>query len=144
MDNGLTYAKGYNEYDLNDFVGVVPIRELEPNEVLSGICQIKDESTGITHIGFVVEVLDTASQPSGSVWIGAKAVNWYQAFKVVSRDPVTKRQVKKRIYNFHKDFLTYSDKLIKRYRRYYDVEVYVLKNNKWELTKTYENDLEKK
>ena len=144
MDNGLTYAGDYHSYDLNDFMGLVPIRELRDNEELGGICQIKDESTGIVHIGFVVNVWDTASQPSNSIWIGSKAVNWYQAFKVVSRDPVTKKQVKKRIYNFHKDFLNYSDKLIKRYRQHHDVEVYVLKNNKWELTKTYENELEEK
>jgi len=72
-ENGLTYAKGYHEYDLKDFVGLMPIRELEDNEEIDGICQIKDERTGITHIGFVVKKWDTASIYT-SEWIGSKPV----------------------------------------------------------------------
>ena len=60
--------------DLTNFVGIVPIRELEPNEELNGISQIKDEHTGITYVGFIVKVWDTASKYN-TIWIGSKLVN---------------------------------------------------------------------
>ena len=69
--DGLRYAPGYKEYNLKDFVGVVPIRELYPNEEITGICQIKDERTGIIHVGFVVKVRQTATT-FDEVWIGSK------------------------------------------------------------------------
>jgi len=71
MAEKLIYAKGYNDYDLNDFVGLVPARELEACEEIDGICQIHEESTGIVHIGFVVKKWDTASVFT-SEWIGSK------------------------------------------------------------------------
>lgn len=71
MAEKLQYAEDYHSVDLNDFVGIVPIRELEPQEELNGICQIKDERTGITHVGFVVKVWDTASLHN-EIWIGSK------------------------------------------------------------------------
>lgn len=71
IENGLTYAEDYKAVDLNHFVGIVPIRELESNEELNGICQIKDERTGIMYVGFVVKVWDTASL-STEIWIGSK------------------------------------------------------------------------
>jgi len=71
MDNELTYVKGYADHDLNDFVGLVPIRELQDCEEIDGICQIRDERTGITHIGFVVKKWDTASVFT-TEWIGSK------------------------------------------------------------------------
>jgi len=72
-ENGLTYAPGYNQYDLKDFVNIVPIRELEDCEEIDGICQIKDERTGTWYIGFVIKKWDTASVFT-SEWIGSKLV----------------------------------------------------------------------
>ena len=71
MPEELQYVEDYSNIDLNDFVGIVPIRELEGNEELDGICQIRDERTGITHVGFVVKVWDTASIFTIE-WIGSK------------------------------------------------------------------------
>ena len=71
MDDKLTYAKGYADHDLNNFVGIVPARELEDCEEIDGICQIRDEGTGITHIGFVIKKWDTASLYT-TEWIGSK------------------------------------------------------------------------
>ena len=141
MAETLQYAKGYNDYNLNNFVGLIPIRELEDCEEIDGICQIKDERTGIWHIGFVVKKWETASTYT-SEWIGSKPVNWYQTFKVICRDVNTKRQVKRRVYNTHEDFLRYGEKLIERYNRYHDVEVYVYQNKKWVLTNTYKAKIE--
>jgi len=80
-ENELTYAEDYHKVDLSDFVGIVPIRELEDNEELDGICQIKDERTGITHVGFAVKVWDTASL-FDVIWIGSKLAQeetWLEA-----------------------------------------------------------------
>lgn len=71
MSDELQYAEDYKSIDLNDFVGIVPIRELEDNEEIDGICQIRDDRTGITHVGFVVKVWDTAST-FDTIWIGSK------------------------------------------------------------------------
>jgi len=71
MEEELHYAEDYKSVDLNHFVGIVPIRELESNEEIDGICQIKDERTGITHVGFVVKVWDTASL-FDVIWVGSK------------------------------------------------------------------------
>jgi len=71
FENGLTYAKGYHDYDLKDFVGLVPIRELEDCEEIDGICQIKHTDNNIVHIGFVVKKWDTASVFT-TEWIGSK------------------------------------------------------------------------
>ena len=71
FENGLTYAKGYHDYDLKDFVGLIPIRELEDCEEIDGICQIKHTDNNIVHIGFVVKKWDTASVFT-SEWIGSK------------------------------------------------------------------------
>lgn len=129
FENGLTYAKGYHDYDINDFVGIVPCRELEPNEELDGICQIKDESTGFWHVGFVVK------RDGNSKWIGSRTTG--QTYKVVSRNAVTKQQVKKRIYTSIEDYNRYSRDLIKRYSMYHEVEVYMLVGHKhWQLIKT--------
>jgi len=70
-ENGLTYAKGYHDYDLKDFVGLIPIRELEDCEEIDGICQIKHTDNNIVHIGFVVKKWDTASVFT-TEWIGSK------------------------------------------------------------------------
>lgn len=70
-ENGLTYAEDYQSHNLNHFVGLVPIRELQDCEEIDGIYQIKDERTGITHIGFVVKKWETASIYT-SEWIGSK------------------------------------------------------------------------
>jgi hypothetical protein len=70
-ENGLTYAEDYHRVDLEEFVGIVPIRELEDNEEIDNICQIRDERTGITHIGFVIKKWDTASLFT-TEWIGSK------------------------------------------------------------------------
>lgn len=69
----LSHAKEYNSVDLNDFVGIVPIRKLENNEEIEGICQINDERTGIIHIGFTVKVWDTVSI-FNTIMIGSKLV----------------------------------------------------------------------
>lgn len=63
-----------NKYDLADFVGIVPIRELEPNEELDGISQINDKENGITYVVFSVKVWDTASKYN-TIWIGSKLAN---------------------------------------------------------------------
>ena len=71
MDDKLTYAKGYADHDLNNFVGIVPARELDGCEEIDGICQIHEESTGIRYVGFVVKKWDTASIFT-TEWIGSK------------------------------------------------------------------------
>ena len=70
-ENGLQYAKGYADHDLNQFVGLVPARELEDCEEIDSICQIHEESTGIVYVGFVVKKWDTASVFT-TEWIGSK------------------------------------------------------------------------
>jgi len=71
MSEELQYAPDYSTRDLKDFVGLVPIRELEDCEELDGICQIHEESTGIVYVGFVVKKWDTASVFT-TEWIGSK------------------------------------------------------------------------
>ena len=71
MAEKLTYAKGYADHDLNEFVGIVPARELDACEEIDGICQIHEESTGIVYVGFVVKKWDTASVFT-TEWIGSK------------------------------------------------------------------------
>jgi hypothetical protein len=80
-DEGLRYAEDYLSHDLNNYVGIVPIRELEANEEIDSICQIRDDRTGITHIGFVVKVWDTATI-FNTIWIGSKLAQeetWLEA-----------------------------------------------------------------
>ena len=71
MVDELKYAPDYKPYDLNDFVGIVPVRELEACEEIDGICQIHEESTGIVYVGFVIKKWDTASVFT-TEWIGSK------------------------------------------------------------------------
>ena len=73
MAEPLIYDKGYADHDLNEFVGLVPCRELEDNEEIDGICQIRDERTGIWYIGFTIKKWSTASVYSME-WIGSKPV----------------------------------------------------------------------
>jgi len=55
-------------------------------------------------------------------------------YKIVSRDPVTKRQIKKRVYTSREDFIKYKDDVIKRYHYHHDVEIYqMIDENQWEL-----------
>lgn len=57
-----------------------------------------------------------------------------ETFKIIGRNPETKRQEKKRIYTCRDDFEKYKDDLIKRYNYYYDVEIYKqINDNKWGL-----------
>jgi len=57
-----------------------------------------------------------------------------EIFKIISRDPKTKRQVKKRVYTCREDYFNYKDNLIKRYTLHYDVEIYrLLAPNKWSI-----------
>lgn len=133
-ENGLTYAKGYNDYDINDFVGIIPCRPLQANEEIDGICQIKHTDRDIVHVGFVIRKWQTATTFT-TEWIGSRTVG--QTYKIVSRNPITKRQVKKRVYTSIEDYNKYSHDLIKRYSMYHEVEVYMLVGYKnWQLIKT--------
>jgi len=81
MADILTYTKGYADHDLNNFVGIVPARELEDCEEIDGICQIHEESTGIVYVGFVIKKWDTASVFT-TEWIGSKLAQeetWLEA-----------------------------------------------------------------
>ena len=81
MAEELQYAPDYSTRDLKDFVGLVPIRELEDCEELDGICQIHEESTGIVYVGFVIKKWDTASVFT-TEWIGSKLAQeetWLEA-----------------------------------------------------------------
>lgn len=80
MSEELQYAPDYNPYDLNDFVSIVPIRELEDCEEIDGICQIRHEGSNVVHVGFVVKKWDTASVYT-SEWIGSKLADVEQEKK---------------------------------------------------------------
>ena len=56
-----------------------------------------------------------------------------KTFKIVSRNPKTGRQFKKRVYTSEEDYLKYKDDLIKRYSYNYDVEVYEMISGGWKL-----------
>jgi len=75
MDDELKYTEDNHpvfSIDLNNFVGIVPIRELEDNEEIDDICKVMDERTGIWHIGFIIKKWDTASLFTIE-WIGSKS-----------------------------------------------------------------------
>jgi len=75
MDDELKYTEDKHpvfSIDLNNFVGIVPIRELEDNEEIDDICKVMDERTGIWHIGFIIKKWDTASLFTIE-WIGSKS-----------------------------------------------------------------------
>lgn len=56
-----------------------------------------------------------------------------RSFKIVSRDPRTNRQLKKRVYTSHEDYVRYKDDLTDRYTRWSNVEHYELLETKWVL-----------
>jgi len=56
-----------------------------------------------------------------------------RTFKIISRNVVTKRQQKKRVYTSYDDYMTYKNDLTKRYSQRFDVEHYELIDSKWEL-----------
>jgi len=58
-----------------------------------------------------------------------------RTFKVVGRDPETKRQKKKTVYTSKADYLKYKDDIIRRWTTYmnFDIEIYELVDNEWVL-----------
>lgn len=56
-----------------------------------------------------------------------------KTFKIVGRNPVTKRQSKKTVYTSIEDYIKYKDAIIKRWRGFLEVEAYELINGEWML-----------
>jgi len=54
-------------------------------------------------------------------------------YKVVSRNCLSHKIIKKRVYANQKDFDTYAEETIKRYNTHADVEIYKMSNDEWEL-----------
>lgn len=48
------------------------------------------------------------------------------SYKVVSRNPITGLQVKKRVYPSQREFDLYAPDTIRRYRKHHDVDTFIL------------------
>jgi len=72
------------------------------------------------------------------------------SYKVVSRNPLTGLQVKKRVYPSKESFDLYSDETIQRYNKHHIVEVFILDESddgyysKWVLVESRKSLCEKK
>lgn len=56
-----------------------------------------------------------------------------RTFKVIGRDPETKRQKKKSVYTSEADYLRYKNDIIRRWTNYLnlDIEIYELIDDEW-------------